>query len=549
VQYGETDFAFACRMLEDAAISYYFEQSEDGSKLVLDDEPQSRDIVHPLLQFHDSPGVLDSKFVTRLSTLQAVRPGRMTIGDLDYRKPSTSQPRLSALRGLAQESALEQFDYEPGAFLYQGEAGGSTPAADDRGASRTDTAAGGEKTENRLLARRQGDKRIKFESNVVELSPGSIVTIFGHPHRVVTPESGLLVVSSVLDGEHDGDWRVSVDTVSTAVPYRPAQITPKPIAVGLESATVVGPGGDDIHTDEYGRVRVHFHWDRESNRSDTSSCWLPTSQPWAGTSFGGVNLPRIGQEVLVEFLGGDPDRPIVIGRVYTETNPPPDKLPKYKTVSGIISESTPRMVMGAADGTGASPAGSPLGGGTPMSTGEINGYVSEMGAFQADSPTGVTHSWQGSGMKFDDNKGTQKVYMQAQKDFNIVVNDCWRTIVGNDRGCIVGTDDQLTILNVHDTSIAKDQEVTVKGNQTLSVFERRAEQVDGNLNLEVGPGGFHIESTKERINYEAKKLLMIESKQKITFKVKGSTITMEPGVITIRSADKTIFQSKEGGGN
>jgi type VI secretion system secreted protein VgrG len=205
--------------------------------------------------------------------------------------------------------------------------------------------------------------------------------------------------------------------------------------------------------------------------------------------------------------------------------------------------------MGAADGNGASPAGSPLGGGTPMSTGEINGYVSDMGAFKADSPTGVTHSWQGSGMKFDDNKGTQKIYMQAQKDFNIVVNDCWRTIVGNDRGCIVGTDDQLTILNVHDTSIAKDQEVTVKGNQTLSVFERRAEQVDGNLNLEVGSGGFHVESTKERINYEAKKLLMIESKQKITFKVKGSTITMEPGVITIRSADKTIFQSKEGGGN
>jgi type VI secretion system secreted protein VgrG len=88
---------------------------------------------------------------------------------------------------------------------------------------------------------------------------------------------------------------------------------------GLESATVVGPDGEEIHTDEYGRVRVHFHWDREGQANEQSSCWIPTSQPWAGGGFGGINLPRIGQEVLVEFLGGDPDRPVVMGRVFTET--------------------------------------------------------------------------------------------------------------------------------------------------------------------------------------------------------------------------------------
>ena len=251
----------------------------------------------------------------------------------------------------------------------------------------------------------------------------------------------------------------------------------------------------------------------------------------------------------MEFLGGDPDRPVVIGRVYTELNPPPDKLPQYKTVSGIVSESTPRMVMGAAHGGAASPPSSPLAGGTPMDASTINGYVSNPGPFQASSPTGSIHNWNGSGMKFQDELPNQMVYMQAQKDLNIVVNNAWRTIVGNERGCIVGTDDQLTIQNFHDTSIAKDQEVKVVGNQKLSVFEQRAEQIDGNLNLQVGPGGFHVESTTERINYEAKKLLMIESKQKITFYVKGSTVTLEPGVITIRSTDKVVFQSKKGGGS
>lgn len=546
VQYDETDFAFVCRMLEDAGIAFYFEQSSDGTKLVLDDEPQSRELVHPQLQFHDTPGVTDGNFVTRLSVLQAVRPGAMTLGDLDYRRPSSKQPRLSAKGGLPQESPLEQFDYEPGAFLFQGGGGGSTPTADDRGASRTDEGAGSEKTQNRLLARRQGEKRVRFESNVVELAPGSILSVVGHPHR--TTGTSLLVTGAAMDGEHDGEWRVHVEAVSSETPYRPAQVTPKPRVPGLESATVVGPGGEDIHTDEYARVRVHFHWDRESKRNETSSCWLPTSQPWAGTSFGGVNLPRIGQEVLVEFLGGDPDRPVVIGRVYTETNPPPDKLPKFKEVSGIMSESTPRLVMGAADGGVPGAADSPLGGGTPMSPQDISSAVTTDGPFKAESPTSQMHNWQGSGIKLDDTNGKQNVYMQAQKDLNIVVNNCWRTIVGNNRGTKIGTDDQLTVQNIEDTLVQKNQTVTVKGKQTLNVINRRAEKVVGNLQLEVGAPGFHLESSEEVINYQASKGLLVEAKNKIELRVGSSHIIIQSGEIAINSGDRVVCQSKEGGG-
>ncbi len=126
------------------------------------------------------------------------------------------------------------------------------------------------------------------------------------------------------------------------IDYRPALRTPKPRTHGVESATVTGPAGEEIHTDEFGRVRVHFHWDREGAADETSSCWIPVSQAWAGAGFGAISLPRVGQEVLVDFLGADPDRPIVMGRVFTTTTPPPYELPKYKMVSGMRSESYPR---------------------------------------------------------------------------------------------------------------------------------------------------------------------------------------------------------------
>lgn len=548
VQYDETDWAFVSRMLEDAGISFFFESSDEGTKLVLDDEPQSRQMKFPLIGFTDSPGPENASFVTRVSLVQAVKPGAMTIGDLDYRMPSANQPRLGAKRGLAQESRLEQFDYEPGAFLYQGSGGGNTPTADDRGASRTDTGMGGQKTEGRLLARRQGDKRVRFESNVLALSPGAILSVIGHPHRLLRSDGGLLVTGTVLTGNHDSDWRVHVETVSTAVPHRPAQVTPKPRTRGIESATIVGPAGEEIHTDEYGRVRVHFHWDRESGRNEQSSCWLPTSQPWAGTGFGGVNLPRIGQEVMVEFLGGDPDRPVVIGRVYTETNPPPDKLPKFKEVSGLFSESTPRLVMGAADAGGATGGSSLLGGGTPMSPSEINGMVTQPGPFQAASPTGINHGWSGSGIKMEDSYGKEIFYLQAQKDLNLVVNNAWRTVVRNHRTCHVGTDDQLEVGNRQQSEIREDQRVKIGTDQYLVVKGKREEDVRGSFEQDVGADGIKVESTSETISIACRsaKNLIIESDEKIELVVGSSTIVIEPQTIKIQSA-KTSLQPKDGG--
>src|SRR6185369_3912641 len=123
-------------------------------------------------------------------------------------------------------------------------------------------------------------------------------------------------------------------------PYHPAMKTPKPKTEGVESATVVGPAGQEIHCDEFGRIRVQFHWDREGQFDDNSSIWIHVNQPWGGAGYGASNLPRIGQEVLVDFLGGDPDRPVVVGRVYTALQPTPYTLPANKTQSGRKSNST-----------------------------------------------------------------------------------------------------------------------------------------------------------------------------------------------------------------
>jgi len=548
VQYGESDFTFMLRMLEDAGIAFYFEPAPDGTVLMLDDEPQQRDVSLPLLQYFDNPQLTKAhNYVTKVAALQAVKPAKMTISDVDYRRRATSQPRLDSVRGLPQEQQLEQHDYEPGAFLYHGSWGGGTPTADDRGASRTDEHAGKRKVENRLLGKRSSAKRVKLVSDALELAPGVTFSVTNHPHPILDPSSALLVLSSSITGKHDDTWQVAVEAASTTIPYRPEPITPKPTA-GMESATVVGPAGEEIHTDEYGRVRVHFHWDRESRRNEESSCWLPTSQPWAGSAFGGINLPRIGQEVLVSFLNGDPDRPMVVGRVYTELNPPPDKLPQFKDLQSIWSESTPRLVMGAADGD---PAGAPtslLGDGTPMDSAQLAEAIQTNG-FEARSPSGRDLSWPGSGVKLHDWYPNEMLYFQAQKDFNLVVNNCWRTLVRNMRSCMIGTDDQLEIGNSQATEIIGEQGVRVGKNQYLTVTHgRRLEEVTGSATLEVGADGMSVQALEKSITFRAdtgNKTITVKSDERIEIVVKDSYIVIEGRSITIQ-APKVHWQPVDG---
>lgn len=521
VQYGESDFTFVCRMLEDAGISFFFEDAEGESTMVLSDHPEQGDVEHAALRFHDHPGVTDGNFVTKLAVGQRVRPGKMTIGDLDYRKPSVSQPRLSATGGLAPEGLLEQFDYEPGAFLYEGGSGGSTPSADDRGVTRTDEGAGQQKTQNRLHGKRQDAKTVRFDSNVLVLGPGSILSIASHPHPLVG-QGTLLATSAVLEGEHNQDWRVAVESVSTELPFRPQTVTPKPRAPGIESATVVGGSVDEIHTDEYARVRVHFHWDRESGRNESSSCWVPTNQPWAGAGFGGVVLPRVGQEVLVEFLGGDPDRPVVVGRVFTESQPPPYRLPEGKRLTALIGKSSPHLVAGASDGY------------PSHSFEDVFRRSWSDPAFAANPPESYRDAFlQQNAFVVGDSQGQEITYLEARKDLNILVKNKWTAVIGNYRGCFVGGDDLLHIKNKQKIEVKESQYLRVFRDQQIVVGKLREERVDKNIALTVLSD--HQIKCEGTIDYKAKEGISIKSEEAVRFEVGESSITVTRSTIVIDS--------------
>ncbi len=446
VQYGESDFTFLCRMLEDAGISFFFKTDDGDTKLVLHDAPQSNALRAPIA-FRDNPSDASREHVTEVRIGRSIRPGKYTVRDHDYRRSPTYDLRSSAKSAGGIEESLERFDYTPGAFLFESAEGAATPIADDKGRYRTDEKEASALALRRLEAGRAQARTITFETNTLDLGPGTVVSFLDHPKSELAAGKGWLVTSVSLRGEMNSKWDCTCDAVSAEVSYRPSLATPKPKTNGVESATVVGPAGEEIHTDEFGRVRVHFHWDRESKMNEGSSCWIHTSQPWGGSGFGGTNLPRIGQEVIVDFIGGDPDQPIIVGRVYTNLQKTPYKLPDNKTQSGMQSRS------------------SPGGGGDNYNE-----------------------------LMFEDKKGQELVRMQAEKDLNKLVKHDEAVKIGHDRQKQVGHDDALTVGNdrtrsvVHDETvdIGNDRTRSVGHDETLSIGNDRTRMVGNNESVTVG---------------------------------------------------------------
>ena len=397
VQYGESDYQFISRMLEDAGITFFFEEADHQSKLVLTDAPHTVAAREPALPFSDTPTgrAKQEDFVTVLRVARRVRPGRYTMRDHDHRLAPTYPLFASAAGGAEIEEQLERYHYTPGAFLFGTDKGESNPSADDRGMVRTDESAAATITRKRLDAKRGSAFSCHFETSAHDLAPGVVMQISGHPRHDIDGRR-LLVVESSLSGAPGEDWTHACVVHGAEIPHRPELVTPKPKVLGVDSATVVGPSGEEIHTDEFGRVRVHFHWDRESRMNEQSSCWMHVSHAWGGAGFGGVNLPRIGQEVLVGFIGGDPDRPVVVGRVYTNLQKVPYGLPGAKTKSGWKSMSSP-------------------GGG---------GFNEIM---------------------FEDQKGSELVNMQAEKDLTKLVKHDEDRTIGNDRTTLIKHDDAKTV--------------------------------------------------------------------------------------------------------
>lgn len=490
VQYAESDYDFVCRMLEQAGITFLLHERDGKQRLVLCDAPERADKRSQPLTFVDTPslGGQLKLHATGLSLGRRVRPHRYTMRDHDYRRPARypllSSAAVSSQRNNPLLKKMERFHYVPGAFLFRTEANNPTPHADDRGAARTDEREAKRLAENRLAAKRAEARRLAFSTNAHDVTPGTVLSISGHPHPELHGSAAWLVLSTqlqVLDDPAQGEQEVElyVEAVSASAAYRPPLRTKRPRVEGVESATVVGPKGEEIHTDEFGRVRVHFHWDRESRFDERSSCWIHVSQPWGGAGFGGTNLPRVGQEVLVSFLGGDPDRPIVVGRVYTNLQKTPYALPANKTRSGWRSCSSPHT----------------------------GGYNEIM---------------------FEDAAGREVFSMQAERDR--------QTLVKRDDTTEIGRDRKITVKR-HDTeSVMGRQSVTVKEKRQVRVLADHDHYVKKTYRSDVKN---RYETAIEEWNASAK-TIHVTAGDKLQLMVGDSTIIMTPDFIVIDAPDVFI---------
>ncbi|MBI3609835.1 MAG: type VI secretion system tip protein VgrG [Nitrospirae bacterium] len=335
VQYRESDFSFITRLMEQYGFFYFFEHAADKHVMVIGDDPVVHvPIVEPAKVIYRAPGtagVSDQEHVYEYRYHREVRTGAVRLRDFDFKKPRLSLEQEAKAKGNGSASGgLEAYDY-PGEYLVPDEGG-------DLAKVRLE-----ELQATRQIGAGQSDCR--------RFVPGYRFTLEKYTRSDFNREYLLTRLShsgsqpQVLGAEAAGRggetaYQNQFDCIPSDVSFRPLRITPRPAVQGPQTAIVVGPKGEEIYTDEYSRVKVQFHWDRNGKQDEKSSCWIRVSQAWAGSGWGAIFIPRVGQEVIVEFLEGDPDRPIITGRVYNGDNKPPYALPGEKTKSTIKSNTS-----------------------------------------------------------------------------------------------------------------------------------------------------------------------------------------------------------------
>jgi type VI secretion system secreted protein VgrG len=437
VQYRESDFNFVSRLMEREGIYYYFRHAEGSHTLVLADSitahqraPNCDQLPYYPPDRHRETHV---EYVDRWQVTQRVTSGAVALRDFDFERPSAD---LAAAVSAPKDHAAadsELYDY-PGGYRVRSD--GQTQAR------------------VRLEQTQEPFERASGHTNARGLAVGGLVELTEHPRDdqnreyLLTWAALSLVGHDVsLGGDEGNTFSCEFGAIDSKIPFRTQPKTSKPIVEGPQTAVVVGKSGEEIWTDKYGRVKVQFHWDREGKRDENSSCWVRVAQAWAGTNWGAMHIPRMGQEVIVDFLEGDPDRPIITGRVYNASNMPPYGLPGNQTQSGIKSRSTQ--------------------GGAVPNANEI---------------------------RFEDRKGSEEFFIQAEKDLTSVVKNNETASVGADRSRTVGANDTLSVgknrkvdVGVNETiKIGADESLTVGGNETIEVTGNDTISIGGNEALSVG---------------------------------------------------------------
>ncbi len=436
VQYRETDFNFVARLMEDEGIYWYVQHSEGQHTLMVVDAPSAHAPMPgtATLPFFDNEGQAppDTELVSQWDWNRSVKPGKTVLTSYDFERPSTTLTVNQTLQRSYDLSDEELFDYQ-GDYVQKGD--GQQQVAD-----------------------RLEEQQCRFEQasglcNAHALATGTLFELARHPHGgqngqyLCTRAQVTARDQSGEAGSAAGDLQCSFDAQPASAPFRPARNTPKPFVQGPQTAVVVGPAGEEIFTDKYGRVKVQFHWDRYGKKNEKSSCWVRVSSPWAGKSFGFVQVPRIGQEVVVDFLEGDPDQPLITGRVYNAEQMPPWELPANATQSGVLSRSSKGGAYGNANA-----------------------------------------------LRFEDKKGAEQVWLHAEKNQDIEVENDETHWVGHDRTKTVDHDETVhvkhnrteTVDNNEKITVGVNRDESVGSNETISIGVNRSETVGSNETINIG---------------------------------------------------------------
>ncbi|EGU6636475.1 type VI secretion system tip protein VgrG [Salmonella enterica] len=418
VQYGETDFDFLQRLMQEWGIYWWFEHSEDSHTLVLADAISAHKACpdSPLVEWHQEGLKLDKEFIHTITANESLRTGQWVLDDFDFTKPRSLLANTVANPRETGHATYEHYEW-PGDYF--------------------DKSEGEMLTRIRMEAQRSPGSRVLGGGNIRTLMTGYTFTLENYPTAEVNQE--YLLMQTLLfvqdNAQHSGQdqhftFSTRFELHPTREVFRPQRTVSKPHTKGPQSAIVTGPAGQEIWTDQYGRVKVQFGWDRYGKMDENSTCWIRVSYPWAGKGFGMIQIPRIGQEVLVDFKNGDPDLPIIVGRTYNQDTMPPWGLPGMASQSGIFSHS--------------------------LYGGPTNGNM----------------------LRFDDKTGAEEVKFHAEKDLN--------TTVKNNETHTVMVDRTKTIIKNETNSIGEDRNTTVTKNDGLSVKLAQTINIGTTYRLDVG---------------------------------------------------------------
>jgi type VI secretion system secreted protein VgrG len=521
VQYRETDFNFASRLMEEEGIYYLFKHTDSGHTMVVADSPQG----HP-----EVPGISTVKFmemegggefrkgdhVFEWRKTQTLRSAKYVLWDHSFQQPKQNLEAQATildsvqagtvshhLKGSA-DGSLELYDY-PGGYAVRFD--GVSPSGGDQ-----------PQRLSKILEDNKRTAKLRMEADtaqclLIQGTSGCSNFIAGHKftldrhfdangdYVLVSVSHGGTLGNPYVTGADSGE--ASYSNTFTCIPfqlaYRPQRITPRPFVHGVQNALVTGPSGEEIFTDKYGRVKVQFYWDREGKKDANSSCWLRVSSTWAGKQWGFIQIPRIGQEVLVAFLEGNPDEPVIVGSVWNPETMPTYALPGNKTRSGVQTRSS-------------------MGGGA-ANFNEI---------------------------RFEDKKGSEELYVHAEKDQNNVVEHDETTQVGNDRTEKVGHDEKITIGNNRTEKVGVNEDITIGNNrtekvgvnETITIGSNRTEKVGSNETITIGSNRTEQVGANESISVGGNRTRTVAQNEAVTVGVARMHTVGANEAITVGAAQE-----------